>query len=309
MSDLLRETKLSDSHDCPAFSKQPILQKIPNRVAEIGEGITIRRALPSALRRTIGAWCFFDHFGPVNLKSSDLKIAPHPHMGLQTFTWTLTGEILHRDSLGSEQIIRPGEVNLMSAGHGISHSEESLPDSVLHGVQLWIALPDAVRNNKPEFSHYSELPSLEQDGVQITVLAGEFLENLAPAKVYSPLIGLALHARRNAATRLPLNPAFEYGVLVLTGEIQVEQESLVPGTLLYLGCGREELSLQVASDSHIFIIGGEPFKEEILLWWNFVARSKAEMSEAADAWEKHERFGEVKGYGDGTERLNPPKLA
>ena len=250
---------------------------------------------------------FFDHFGPLSLKNSNgLKVAPHPHMGLQTFTWTLQGEILHRDSLGSLQEIKPGQVNLMTAGNGISHSEESLPDTTLHGVQLWIALPDAVRNMEPNFVHYPQMPTINHHGLFITLLAGDFSGFTAPTKVHSSLVGLDLNALENAATTLPLNPKFEYGILPLVGNINVEGETIDIETLLYLGCGRSELSINVPKGARIIIIGGLPFKEEILLWWNFVARSKQEIIDATEAWNNQTRFGEVKNYpGD---RLVAPEM-
>lgn len=306
MSDLLKEAKVSDSKDCPAASTKPIKQKIPTHNAQIGENLTIHRALPNRERRMVGAWCFFDHFGPLNLKTGELSIAPHPHMGLQTFTWVLHGEILHRDSLGSKQVIKPGEVNLMTAGFGISHSEESLPDSVLHGVQLWIALPDNIRNGEPEFAHYKDLPTREQGGFEITVVAGEFEGMKAPTKVFSLLMGIDLNAKKEATTTFTLNPKFEYGLMVLDKNMQVEDETIEPGTLLYLGCGRKELVITAPKDARIFMIGGEPFEEEVLLWWNFVARTREEMVQATHDWERHDRFGEVHGYKGG--RLEPPTL-
>jgi redox-sensitive bicupin YhaK (pirin superfamily) len=307
MSDLIAENAVSDSKDCPDYSKKPIHEKIPTHNATIGDDLTIRRALPTKARRMIGAWCFLDHFGPLDLThSGGLNIGPHPHMGLQTFTWTIRGEILHRDSLGSEQVIHPGQVNLMSAGHGISHSEESLPNGFLEGVQLWIALPDAVRHNAPEFSHYTSLPAWTQDDVKLTLLAGDYGKLHAPAKVYSPLVGFDLHALQTTKTTLDLNPKFEYGVLVLSGEIIIESEPLQPGTLLYLGCGRSDLPLAFTAETRLIIIGGEPFTEEILMWWNFVGRTREEMLTATLEWEHHDRFGEVKGYRGG--RLDAPAV-
>jgi quercetin 2,3-dioxygenase len=304
MSDLLKKPQLSDSKDCPEAAKKPIMQKIATRTAHIGENLTIRRALPSADRRMIGAWCFFDHFGPLNLNTSGLNIAPHPHMGLQTFTWTLHGDILHRDSLGSEQIIQPGQVNLMTSGYGISHSEESLPDTTLHGVQLWIALPDSERNRAPDFIHYEKISVVNHDGLAIHILAGELLGVSAPTKVYTPLAGFALQAQQDTETVLPLNPSFEYGILPLIGTVEIENESIDENTLLYLGCNRTQLSVKMKKGNYALIIGGEPFEEEILMWWNFVARSENELREAIHSWEQHERFGEVIGYqGD---RLNAP---
>lgn len=307
MSDLIAKPQLSNSKDCPAAALKPIHKKIATHKALVGDHVPIRRALPHKERRTIGAWCFFDHFGPLNLKNSNgLKVAPHPHMGLQTFTWTLQGEILHRDSLGSLQQIKSGQVNLMTAGNGISHSEESLPDTTLHGVQLWIALPDEVRNMEPDFIHYPHMPTLNHDDLLITLLAGDFLDLHAPTKVYTPLIGLDLNALKNTSTTLPLNPKFEYGILPLVGNIDVEGELVDLETLLYIGCGRTELSITVPKDARVMMIGGEPFKEEIFLWWNFVARSKQEIIDATNAWNNKTRFGEVKNYpGD---RLIAPNM-
>lgn len=307
MSDLIPKTQLSDSKDCPAASHQPVRQKIMTREAQIGDGLTIRRALPHRDRRMIGAWCFLDHFGPLNLKTAGLNIAPHPHMGLQTFTWTLHGEILHRDSLGSKQVIKPGQVNLMNAGKGISHSEESLPDSILHGVQLWIALPDQIRFMAPEFTHYPNVPHIQHEGLLIHILAGDFLGQHSPSKVYSPLVGVELDAQHDTETVLPLTPGFEYGVLPLIGEIEIEGETVDLKTLLYLGCGRKQLPIQMKKGAKVLMIGGEPFQEEILIWWNFVARTETELIAAVDAWNDHTRFGEVKDYQG--HRLTAPKMS
>lgn len=305
MSDLIKDPKTSDSKDCPACSLKPILEKIPTRNASLGGGLTIRRALPQKARRMIGAWCFMDHFGPLNLKEGGLNVAPHPHIGLQTLTWTLAGDIMHRDSLGSEQIIRPGAVNLMTAGRGISHSEESIPDTLLHGVQLWIALPETVRNRAPQFIHYPELPIHEQGGLRVTLIAGEIFGLKSPTEVFSPLIGLDLAAQSEMTTDLPLNPDFEYGILALSGRAVVEGELIEPGTLIYLGAGRKHLPLSLEEGARLFMIGGQPFEEEILLWWNFVARSEQELVEATKDWENQSpRFGQVLGYKG--ERLKAP---
>lgn len=273
---------------------------IPTRDAVLGEGMLIRRALPSRARRTIGAWCFLDHFGPLDTRDGDgLRVGPHPHCGLQTFTWPLAGEILHRDSLGHEQLIRPGQVNLMTAGSGISHSEESpgQRSPLLHGAQLWIALPDTERHRPPAFEHYPELPVLQRDGFRITVLAGEALGEQAPPRVYSPLVGLDLASAGTAATRLPLRPDFEYGGMVLEGEAQVAGQSLSPGRLLYLGSGRDHLELHAPRPARLLLLGGLPFGEEILMWWNFIGRSREEIAEAVMQWNAdNPRFGTVRGY-------------
>lgn len=297
MSDLTVKPQFSDSKDCPAFSSKPVQQKIVTRNARLGEQLEIKRALPTRERRMIGAWCFLDHFGPLVLKSGhEFDVAPHPHIGLQTFTWILEGEILHRDSLGSKQLIKPGQVNLMTAGKGISHSEESVvPDSELHGVQLWIALPDAIRHMEPNFLHYPELPVVHDDGLAIQVMVGDFAHVTAPTKVYSPLIGLDIRAQKQTKTRLQLRPDFEYGILPLSNDIKVEDTDIDQQTFLYLGCGRSEVELIAPQDARFLLIGGEPFTEEILIWWNFVARSKQEIIEATNLWNKGTYFGEVKG--------------
>lgn len=307
MSDLLKTPQILDSKECLALASKSHSQKLKTRTAIVGPNITIRRGLPHHDRKTIGAWCFLDHFGPMSLSNSDgLRIGPHPHIGLQTFTYPLQGEILHRDSLGSKQKIQPGQVNLMTAGKGISHSEESLPDTTLHGVQLWIALPEHARHMKPNFIHYENLPSIKLDGLQINVLAGEFLNSVSPVKVYSPLVGLELNALEDATLNLPLNPKFEYGILPLIGNIEVGNEVIDLDTLLYLSCGLNTIPIHLKKGSRILIVGGEPFKEEILIWWNFVARTKEEMIAARNAWNDHTEFGEVHGFQG--ERLTPPAL-
>jgi len=308
MSNIERQCAASVSTDCPETYRQPTSERIATRDAVLGAGMTIRRALPSRQRRMIGAWCFLDHFGPVDVSRGDgLRVGPHPHIGLQTVTWPLQGEILHRDTLGYTQLIRPGQLNVMTAGRGIAHSEESpgARPPGLHGAQLWIALPDADRHCEPAFDHHPRLPVLQRDGVTITLLAGAALGERSPAKIYSPLVGLDLAMPGAAATALPLQPEFEYGVLVLEGEVSVEDESLAIGTLLYLGCGRGALRLRASAAARALLVGGKPFGEEVLLWWNFVARTKTEISAAQADWEAS-RFGEVRGYPG--ERLPAPPL-
>jgi redox-sensitive bicupin YhaK (pirin superfamily) len=287
----------------------PPLQRIPTRDAVIGDGLKIRRALPGRQKRMIGAWCFLDHAGPADVRTGPgMRVGPHPHIGLQTFTWMIEGEVLHQDSLGTTQIIRPGQVNLMTAGRGICHAESS-PASrppVMHAAQLWIALPSAQRHMPPAFEHYPDLPIIDRDGFRITLLAGDMLGARAPARVYSPLVGVDLTTNAAARTQLPLQSTFEYGVLVLEGTAEIEGEILDADTLLYLGSGREQLHITTSQGARLLLIGGEPFAEEILLWWNFVARTQAEISAATEAWNHGNTFGEVRDY-DG-ERLTAPPL-
>ena len=266
--------------------------------AVIGDGFQIRRALPNRHRRMVGAWCFLDHAGPVDYEPGQgLSIGPHPHIGLQTFTWMIEGEVLHRDSLGCEQLIHPGQVNLMTAGKGISHSEESPTGRAgrFHAAQLWIALPDAERHREPDFRHYPNLPVIDRGGFRITVLAGACEGERSPAKVYTPIVGLDLSTRGRSRFELPLEPSFEHAVLTLEGAPALNGEILEPGTLLYLGTGRSFVELGSLAASRMLLIGGTPFGEEILLWWNFVARTPAEMEAAVRDWVDGQHFGKVHG--------------
>lgn len=272
-------------------------ERLETRNAEIGGGLTIRRALPNRGRRTVGAWCFLDHAGPMEYGAGGgLHVGPHPHIGLQTFTWMIEGEVVHRDSLGNEQTITPGQVNLMTAGGGIAHAEDSAPGRAgrLHAAQLWIALPEKERRRAPAFHNYPHLPLIERGGFAVRVLAGSALGETSPAEVFSPLVGLDLSCAGRASTRLPLEASFEHAALVLKGEGRIAGEPLAPGTLLYLAPGRAELAIECAAAARLLIIGGEPFGEDILVWWNFVARTPAEIEAATHDWNEG-RFDPVNG--------------
>jgi redox-sensitive bicupin YhaK (pirin superfamily) len=278
-----------------------VVERLITRDTMIGDNLSIRRALPNRQRRMVGAWCFLDHAGPVIIHSHQaFRVGPHPHIGLQTFTWMIEGEILHRDSLGYEQVLRPGQVNLMTAGNGIAHSEEALPmqhPTRLHMAQLWIALPEAQRHGAASFQHCPQLPMQRQGGFVITILAGESMREHSPVKLRSPLLGLDIACSTAADMHLPVNPSFEHAVLVLEGQVSIESQSLEPGTLLYLGTDRSELHIQANNTARLLLLGGTPFNEQPLLWWNFVARSEAEIIEATNDWNAHSsRFGVVSGY-------------
>ena len=286
-----------------------MLERIETRDAEIGGGLIVRRALPSRRRRTVGAWCFLDHAGPMQFgRGGGMGVGPHPHIGLQTFTWMIEGAVMHRDSLGNEQLITPGQVNLMTAGGGIAHAEDS--DSAgggcLHAVQLWIALPDGERHRAPAFRNYPHLPLVELGGFSVRVLAGSALGQTSPAEVYSPLVGLDLAAAGPAAASLPLTASFEHAALVLSGAASIEDEKVTPGALLYLGSARERLAVSCEAAARLMLIGGAPFGEEILLWWNFVARDAQELQQAAREWNAGRRFGAV--HGSPSPRLTAPEV-
>jgi len=275
-----------------------ISERLDARRTLLGEGLEIRRALPNRHRRTVGAWCFLDHVGPADYPAGrGVNVGPHPHIGLQTFSWMIEGTIQHRDSLGFEQWIRPGQVNLMTAGRGIAHSEESPPDEPgrVQLAQLWIALPEAEAKCEPAFEHYPQLPVLDRDGFRITLLAGEWSGERSPARVYSPLLGLDLATPGEARTGLRLRAGFEHAVLVLEGTVDVDGAPLTPGTLLYLGPGRDRLEVSSPRSTRLLLIGGEPVREEILIWWNFVARRGEDIVEATRNWNAGRRFGEVQG--------------
>ena len=299
-------TELSNSDDCDKYVKQ-FIQEFPLRSAEIGQGTLIKRALPSRHKRMIGAWCFLDHAGPVNFPQGEgLDVGPHPHIGLQTFTWMIEGSIMHTDSLGTKQLIRPKQVNLMTAGYGISHTEVA-PDTEthMHTAQLWIALPDDQRNMAPRFDHYPDLPVVQQDGVEFTILVGEFLNTTSPVLVHSELLGVDIYSETRTTTRLPLNPKFEYGLMMLEGTATVHGHELNDENMLVLEPGLTEIQLDLHAGARLLLLGGLPFESPILLWWNLVGRTQEELSIAREQWINHDpRFGTIPDY-DGP-RLEAP---
>lgn len=280
----------------------PPPERIATRKAELGEGFAIARALPTAQRRTIGAWCFLDRIGPVNLGAGQgLHVGAHPHTALQTFTWMIEGEILHRDSLGSEQVIRPGQINLMTAGHGIAHTEDSLPDATrLHAAQLWIALPPAHADGPAAFAHYPVLPRWTVNTVDCTLLAGRHGALTAPTQVYTPLLGMDVHSASGGTIALTLDPTFEHGVLTLTGDIAIDAQPWDSDSFAYLPPGRDHVSLQLGAGSRCLLLGGAPVDFPVVMWWNFVGPSREAIIAAQREWDTHgPRFGDVPG---GTER-------
>jgi hypothetical protein len=274
------------------------VERLESHRAVVGGGFEIRRALPNRPRRMIGAWCFLDHAGPADYPAGGgIVVGPHPHIGLQTFSWMIEGRILHTDSLGYRQWIEPGQVNLMTAGRGISHAEDSPADEAgrFQLAQLWIALPKHEAEREPSFRHYPELPLLERGGFRVTVLAGTFAGERAPAEVFTPLVGVDLACPGPARAEFPLDAAYEHGVMALEGQATVGGESLAPGALLYFGTGRDRLRFEAEGPARLLLIGGVPFGEEILLWWNFVARTYGEMEQATRDWLETDRFGRVEG--------------
>jgi quercetin 2,3-dioxygenase len=268
------------------------------RLARVGD-IEVRRLLPLRHRRSVGAWCFADHYGPMSVDGvAGMQVPPHPHIGLQTVTWLLEGNVLHRDSLGSEQMIRPGQLNLMTAGRGIAHSEESPDDHDpgLHGVQLWLALPDAHRQAGPGFEHHPALPTIGFGGLRARVFAGALQGVRSPARVFSALVGAEIRGPDGAQGSVALDAGHEHVVFAARGSAMVAGTGLGPGSLLYLGTGRDSVTVAVRADTSLLLLGGEPLGEPLLMWWNFVARTPEEISAAAADWAHGVRFGKVAGY-------------
>ncbi|MFH8791179.1 pirin family protein [Streptomyces sp. NPDC017941] len=281
---------------------EPVRELLSPRRVQLGAGTEVRRLLPNLGRRMIGAWAFVDHYGPDDIADEPgMQVPPHPHMGLQTVSWLHEGEVLHRDSTGSLQTIRPRELGLMTSGRAISHSEESprAHARFLHGAQLWVALPDAHRHTEAHFEHHADLPKVTGSGIDATVILGSLDDATSPGTTYTPIVGADIALAAGTETRLPLVPDFEYGVLSMSGEVHVDGVPVLPGSMLYLGCGRTELPLRAESEAGIMLLGGEPFEEELIMWWNFVGRTQEEIEQARADWMTGTRFGEVKGYDGG----------
>ena len=275
------------------------IERLESKRAVVGDGFEIRRALPNRHRRTIGAWCFLDHAGPADFAAGKgLLIGPHPHIGLQTFSWMIEGTILHTDSLGYRQWIQPGQVNLMTAGRGISHAEESPADEPgrFQLAQLWIALPKHESHARTFLPPLPRAPDPRSRRISHHRACGALCRGTRA--------GRGLHAARRRRSRcrqgparaeLALDPAFEHGVMALEGAASIAGEPLAPGALLYFGPGRDRLVVDAPAATRLLLIGGEPLGEEILLWWNFVGRSFEEMEQATRDWVAGERFGRVEG--------------
>lgn len=270
----------------------------------------VRRTLPQRARTLIGAWCFADHYGPVDVTATHgMDVAPHPHTGLQTVSWLFSGEVEHRDSLGTHALIRPGEMNLMTGGYGISHSEVSTPrTTVLHGVQLWLALPEEHRSAERDFQHYVP-EAVRVDGAEIRVFLGSLAGRVSRVRTYTPLLGAEITLEPSAVISLAVDTAFEHGLLVDSGDVRLSGTVLRPAELGYVPPGVGALTLVNESEGPVrtILLGGPPFEEEIVMWWNFVGRSHEDIVRAREDWEaSSDRFGYVEGYpGD---RLPAPTL-
>ena len=248
--------------------------------------MTVRRTLPQRQRTLIGAWCFVDHYGPDEVEASGgMVVPPHPHTGLQTVSWLFTGEIEHRDSAGHHAFVRPGELNLMTAGRGISHSEYSTPGTTtLHGAQLWLALPDGSRQVDPGFEHYAPDP-VHGDGWEARVFLGSLVGSDSPVTTYTPLLGAELLLGPGTTMRLPVDPAYELGILVDTGDVRVDGKPLAAHDLGFVEAGADTHELASEDGARLLVLGGPPFGERIVMWWNFIGRDHDEVVEYRAQWE------------------------
>ena len=286
---------------CSEGPTPPGVEVLEPREVPLGgpRAMHVRRTLPQRHRSLIGAWCFVDHYGPNRVAEvGGMSVAPHPHTGLQTVSWLFTGEVEHRDSAGHHAMVRPGEVNLMTAGRGISHSEVSTPDTdVLHGAQLWVALPDRARDTAPAFEHYVPRP-VRGPGWEARVFLGSLLGGTSPVATFTPLLGAEVLLSRGASLVLDVDPAFEHGVLLDTGSLAVAGQDAKPGELAYVAPGRDRIELTAYDEARVLVLGGEPLGESIVMWWNFVGRSHEEIVAFREQWQAQvTKDGAVVGDG------------
>lgn len=277
------------------------------------DAMTVRRVLPQLERSFVGAWCFADHYGPNLLEATGgMDVAPHPHTSLQTVSWLFDGEIEHRDSGGVHELVRPGEVNLMTSGHGISHSEVTTAQTrFLHGVQLWVVLPEAEKHAERGFQHHRpDVVDLGR-GCSARVLVGALAGDRSPVSTATALLGAELVIRAGEELELAVNPAHEHGVLVDVGVIEFDSVLIDKHAMGVRDAGLGHLRLRNPGDldARIMLLGGTPFDEEIVMWWNFIGHSHEEIRDLRRAWElQDDRFGQVTGYRGATRWLRAPEL-
>ncbi|MGY1752481.1 pirin family protein [Blastococcus sp. SYSU D01042] len=290
------------------------VQVITSREVPLGgpRAMSVRRTLPQRARSLIGAWCFADHYGPDDVvRTGGMDVPPHPHTGLQTVSWLFSGEIEHRDTTGAHALVRPGELNLMTGGSGVAHSEVSTPGTgTLHGVQLWTALPEAARHSPRSFVHH--VPEVVRlDGAVVRVLLGTLAGSTSPVATHTPLLGAEVVLEPFAEVAFDVSPGFEHGVLVDEGPVGFGDVELGRAELGYLPPGRGRLTLTNPGDrpARVVLLGGEPFGEPVVMWWNFIGRTHEEIAAYRAEWEAgSERFGQVRGYTGQVQRLPAPPL-
>ncbi|MEU1971893.1 pirin family protein [Microbacterium sp. NPDC019599] len=310
------DLEAAEEAQAPAACDGPRALLLESREVPLGgiRAMEVHRTLPQRDLPLVGAWCFLDRFGP---QVTTMRVEPHPHIGLQTVTWPLVGDVRHRDSVGSDVVVTRGALNLMTSGAGISHSEYSVgeADIPLDALQLWVALPESRRHGRPAFERHEPLPRLELPAAageagEAIVVMGSLGDVTSPATAYTPIVGAELRIPAGSRVRIPLDPAWEHALVGVEGVATAHTETAVDldrRHLLYLGIHRESVEVSAPDGATLFLLGGEPFEDDIVMWWNFVGRSHEEIVEARDAWEAGtERFGHVVDHGD--ERVPAPPL-
>ena len=266
--------------------------RLTGRVSDLADGLTVRRILPSAARRAVGPFVFFDHFGPVTLQAgTDSDVGGHPHIGLATVSYLFEGSLLHRDSLGTVQTITPGAINWMTAGRGIVHSErvtdaERGKSRRLHGLQLWVALPPALETCDPAFQHVpaTDLPTLVQnDGAHIRVLVGEAFGVRSPVLTASPTLYLDLQLAAHREWTLP-PLAEEMAIYSPAHSLHVNDEALAAQEMAVLPANAGATLRAGPQGARLVVIGGAPLAQPVRMWWNFVASDRQRIAEAARRW-------------------------
>lgn len=297
MSNLSPQTEF----DCPITKEcGALVQLLQPRERDLG-GFSVRRVLPVVGQKMIGPWIFFDHMGPAHFPAGDgINVRPHPHIGIATVTYLFEGEILHRDSLGSLQPIRPGDINLMVAGHGIVHSERERPeitatDHTLHGLQLWLALPEAEEETDPAFYHYPEstVPSVSVDDVPVRVMMGTAYGETSPVKVFADT--LYIEAWLKPGQKLTLPDAQERGLYVAKGRLLAGGTEIPEFSMAVLS-EQQGVIVEALEETRLALIGGEPLGKRFIEW-NFVSSRKERIEEAKRDWENG-RFPSVPGDED-----------
>jgi redox-sensitive bicupin YhaK (pirin superfamily) len=320
------DTETAVALEAPTECDGPRALLLESREVPLGgvRAMEVHRTLPQRDLPLVGAWCFLDRFGP---QVARMRVEPHPHIGLQTVTWPFTGDVRHRDSVGSDVVVMRGALNLMTSGAGISHSEYSVGEDAvpLDALQLWVALPESRRHGGPAFERHEELPRLELTALagspgEAIVVMGALGGVVSPATAYTPIVGAEVRLPRGARVRIPLDPAWEHALVGIEGTADVETDAVAevggayaasaaldPRHLLYLGTRRDDVVVSSAEGATLFLLGGEPFEDDIVMWWNFVGRSHEEIVDAREAWESGDaRFGRVIDHGD--ERIPAPPL-
>jgi redox-sensitive bicupin YhaK (pirin superfamily) len=285
-----------------------VFSLLPGRARDLG-GFAVRRALPSVQRRHVGPFVFWDHMGPVRLEPGHgMDVRPHPHINLATVTYLFDGEMVHKDSLGSDLAIRPGDVNLMTAGRGIVHSERSGAESrksgaAMHGIQSWIALPTELEETEPAFQHVDSksLPEVGLVGARLRVIAGEAFGVASPVKVLSPT--LYVEARLDAGAELALpDDHVERAAYLVEGSIAVDDQPIEPATMAVAETGARA-TIRALTDSRVMLLGGAPLGKRFI-WWNFVSSSEERIERAKREW-RDGAFPKVPG--DDTEFIPLPE--